>query len=48
MYVGKTLQHLGKAERVRAIFEHLAGEKAVQGAIDVGANLHVLVFEHVA
>ncbi len=48
MHISKALQHFGKAKRMRAIFENLAGEKAVQGAVDVSPNLNVLVFKEVA
>ncbi len=47
LYVGETMEHLGEAEGVRAIFERLASEKTVQCAVDVCADLHVLVLEYV-
>ncbi len=33
---------------MRAVFERLAGEQAVEGTVDVRAHLHVLVLQYIA
>ena len=47
-YISETLQHFGEAECMCTIFEHLSRQQAVQSAVDVSANLHVLVLEYIA